>query len=112
VDCGTVVNPDTVVAQIQGGVVHGLSSALWGNIPISNGAATVHNFNNYALTRMGNMPRVDVQIVNTPGAPLGGIGEVGVPAVAPALANAYFALSGKRLRSLPLQIVTPIYGED
>ncbi len=112
VDCGTVVNPDTVVAQIQGGVVHGFSSALWGNTPISGGAAQLRNFDNYALTRMGNMPHIDVQIVNTPGAPLGGIGEVGVPAVAPALANAYFALTGKRLRGLPLKIVTPIYGDD
>ena len=112
VDCGPVVNPDTVIAQIQGGVVHGLSSALWGNVPISGGAAQTHNFNSYALVRMGNMPQVDVQIVSTPGAPVGGIGEVGVPPVAPALANAYYALTGKRLRTLPLQIVTPIYGED
>lgn len=112
VDCGQVVNPDTVIAQIQGGVVHGLSSALWGGAAISGGAAQVHNFNNYALTRMANMPQVDVQIVTTPGAPLGGIGEVAVPPIAPALANAYFALTAKRLRALPLKIVTPIYGDD
>jgi isoquinoline 1-oxidoreductase beta subunit len=112
VDCGPQVNPDTIIAQIQSGVVHGLSSALWGNVPISGGAAQTRNFNNYALTRMGNMPRVDVQIISNPSGPVGGIGEVGVPPVAPALANAYFALTGKRLRTLPLQIVTPIYGED
>ncbi len=102
IDCGQVVNPDTLIAQMQGGIVHGLSAAMWGQVTFANGAASVRNFNNYPLVRMPQMPKVDVQIVNTPGAPIGGAGEAGVPAVAPALANAYFALTGTRLRKLPL----------
>ena len=103
VDCGMAVNPDTVISQIEGGVVHGLSSARWGRIQYDHGISQVVNFGDFHMTRMRDMPRIDVKIVSQ-GSPLGGIGEVGVPAVAPALANAYAALTGTRKRSLPLGI--------
>lgn len=101
VDCGLAINPDNVEAQIQSGIVHGLSAALWGRIGFNRGAADTRNFNAYRLLRLREMPQVLVKIINS-GEALGGIGEPGVPPVAPAIANAYATLTGKRLRSLPL----------
>jgi len=102
IDCGPVVNPDTVVAQIQSGIVHGLTAAQWAQVTFTGGKSNVHNFNNYAMIRMKDMPHIDVQIISNPTGPVGGVGETGVPAVAPALANAYFALTGTRVRTLPM----------
>ena len=100
VDCGRVINPDSVTAQMEGGIVHGLGAAQWGQVTFSNGAASVKNFNNYRLVRMADMPQVTVQILSNTNAPTGA-GEPGVPPIGPALANAYFRLTGTRMRTLP-----------
>jgi isoquinoline 1-oxidoreductase beta subunit len=101
IDCGTVVNPDTVEAQMQGGIVHGLTAALWGRMTFANGVASPKNFNGYRMLRMRDMPQVAVSVIASGGF-IGGVGEPGVPPAAPALANAYARLTGIRLRSLPL----------
>jgi isoquinoline 1-oxidoreductase beta subunit len=101
IDCGRAINPDQVVAQMQSGIVHGLSATLWGGISFTNGVAGVRNFSNYRMLRMREMPQISVTIVNS-GGPLGGVGEPGVPPVAPAIANAYARLTGKRIRALPM----------
>jgi isoquinoline 1-oxidoreductase beta subunit len=102
VDCGTVVNPDIVKAQIEGGVVFGITGALWGEITLKNGRVEQSNFNNYRMLRMNEAPPIEVHLVRNGEAP-GGIGEPGTAVTAPALANAIFAATGKRLRKLPLQ---------
>jgi isoquinoline 1-oxidoreductase subunit beta len=90
-----------VQAQMRGGVVHGLSAVLWGRVLFNNGTSQVRNFDNYRVLRMAEMPQVDVTIVNS-GEALGGIGEPGVPPLAPAIANAWFKLTGVRVRELPM----------
>jgi isoquinoline 1-oxidoreductase beta subunit len=102
IDCGEVINPDMVVAQMEGGVVFGLTSALYDEITIENGAVRQTNFDNYPMLRIPDMPKVEVHIVPSHEMP-GGIGEPGVPCAAPAVANAIFAATGKRLRRLPFQ---------
>jgi len=101
VDCGLVVNPQQAEAQIQGGVVFGLSAALFHKITVRHGAVEQQNFPDYDMIRLANAPRVNVSFVDS-GGPIGGLGEPGVPPVAPAVANAVFALTGRRLRELPL----------
>jgi isoquinoline 1-oxidoreductase beta subunit len=105
VDCGPVVNPDTIEAQMQGGVVFGLSAALYGEITIEKGRVQQGNFNDYPMLRMPEMPVVEVHIVPSTDT-LGGIGEPSVPPIAPAVCNAIFAATGKRIRSLPIGKVT------
>jgi isoquinoline 1-oxidoreductase beta subunit len=101
-DAGTVVSPDNVRNQFEGAAVFGTSLALFGEITATNGAIDQSNFNNYQLTRMNRAPRhVDVQIVKSEEPPAG-VGEPGVPPFAPALYNAVFAATGKRVRELPL----------
>jgi isoquinoline 1-oxidoreductase beta subunit len=102
VDCGTVVNPDTVKAQMEGGIVFGISGALWGEITLKNGRVEQSNFNDYRALRMNETPAIEVHLMRNNEAP-GGIGEPGTAATAPALANAIFAATGKRIRRLPLQ---------
>jgi CO/xanthine dehydrogenase Mo-binding subunit len=102
VDCGTVVNPDTVKAQIEGGIVFGISGALWGEITLKNGRVEQSNFNNYRLLRINETPAIEVHLVRNGEKP-GGIGEPGTAVTAPALANAVFAATGKRIRKLPLK---------
>jgi CO/xanthine dehydrogenase Mo-binding subunit len=102
VDCGTMINPDTVTAQIESGVVYGISGALWGEITLKNGRVEQSNFDNYRVLRMNENPPIEVHLVRNGEAP-GGIGEPGTAATAPALANAVFAATGKRIRRLPLQ---------
>lgn len=102
IDCGQVVNPDTVEAQMQGGIVHGLTAAMWGRMTFTNGVASPRNFDRYRVTRMRDMPQIEVAIVASDAAP-GGVGEPGVPPIAPAVANAWARLTGTRVRSLPLQ---------
>jgi isoquinoline 1-oxidoreductase beta subunit len=102
VDCGTVVNPDTVKAQMEGGVVFGLTAALKAGITIEAGRTQQSNFHDYPLLRMDEMPVVEVHIVPSDERP-SGIGEMGVPPIAPAVANAIFAATGKRLRRLPIR---------
>jgi isoquinoline 1-oxidoreductase subunit beta len=100
VDCGIVVNPDTVVAQIQGGVMFGVTAALYGNITVKNGRVEQTNFDNYQILRMNEAPNVEVHIVQSQELP-GGIGEAGTSCIAPAVTNAIFVATGKRLRKLP-----------
>jgi isoquinoline 1-oxidoreductase beta subunit len=102
VDCGMVINPNTAAQQIEGGIIQGMGSALWGQILFKAGVAQTSNFDFYRMLRMADMPTVEVTLLQTPDVPIGGLGEVGVPCMAPALANAWFKLTGKRLRNLPL----------
>ncbi len=101
VDCGIVINPDTLVAQVQGGVIFGITGALWGEITIQNGRVEQSNFNDYRMLRFNETPPVDVHIVKSSESP-GGMGEVGTAAIAAALCNAIHAASGIRLRTLPV----------
>ena len=103
VDCGMVVHPDTVKSQMEGGLAFGLSGALGEAITLKNGRVEQTNFVDYPLLHMEDMPSVDVHIVDNPTAEPGGIGEAGVPAIAPAVTNAIFAATGKRIRSLPIR---------
>ena len=100
VDCGQTVNPQTIARQIEGAVVYGLSAALYGRITFKDGKVEQSNFHDYPVLRLNEMPKVDVHIVQSNEAP-GGIGEPGTPPIAPAVANAIFAATGKRLRQLP-----------
>jgi isoquinoline 1-oxidoreductase beta subunit len=105
-DCYLAVNPGSIDAQLTGGMVHGLNAALYGKQTFTNGAAQSKNFSNNRMIRLNEMPQVAVTIIPNPVAsdrsmPIGGAGELGVPTLAPALANAYFKLTGKRVRSLP-----------
>jgi isoquinoline 1-oxidoreductase subunit beta len=100
-DCGTVVNPDGFRAQLEGGIVFGLSAGLYGAITLEHGAVVQQNFPDYPVVRLADCPEIDVHIIESNGA-IGGAGEVGVPAVAPALVNAIFAATGVRLRELPV----------
>ena len=100
VDCGIAINPDNVRAQVEGSVAFALSAALQGAITLKDGMVEQSNFHDYAPLRINQMPAVEVHIVPSPEAPTG-IGEPGVPPVAPAVANAIAAATGKRLRSLP-----------
>lgn len=106
IDCGWVVNPNSVEAQLIGGVVHGLNAALYGKQTFVNGAAQARNFNASRMIRLNEMPQVVVKLMPQPalldrGQVMGGVGELGVPTLAPALANAWAKLSGKRVRALP-----------
>jgi isoquinoline 1-oxidoreductase beta subunit len=100
-DCGLVVNPLTVEAQLQGAIAFGLSAALFGEITFKDGRVEQSNFHDYRVLRMNEMPVVEVVLVPGGEKPTG-VGEPGTPPVAPAVANALFALTGKRARSLPL----------
>ena len=101
VDCGMVVNPDTVKAQIEGGIIFGISAALFGEITIKNGRVEQTNFGDYRPLRINEAPVIEVYVVQSAEAP-GGIGEPGTAAVAPAITNALFAATGKRIRKLPV----------
>lgn len=101
VDCGIVVNPNTVEAQIQGGILYGLTAALYGKITIADGRVEQGNFDTYLPLRIEEAPPIEVHIVESTQPP-GGIGEVGTSLVAPAVLNAIAAATGKRLRSLPI----------
>ena len=102
VDCGRAINPDQVKAQMEGGIVHGINAALWEQVKFTAGKSSVSNFNNTRKIKLREMPQINVQIMPTnPNAPIGGIGEPGVPAIAPAIANAYYKLTGNRVRTLP-----------
>jgi isoquinoline 1-oxidoreductase beta subunit len=103
VDCGTAINPGLIAQQMEGAVVFGLSAALFGRIDIRDGVVQQSNFHQYPVLTLAQSPEVFTWIVPSTRVPAG-VGEPGVPPVAPALANALFALTGKRLRSLPLQL--------
>src|SRR4029077_20002159 len=101
VDCGQMVNPRIVESQIEGGIVFGLTAALWGDVTIVGGRVQQTNFNNYRLLRNNELPELVVHLVDSDAAP-GVIGEAAVPLVAPAICNAIFTATGRRLRALPI----------
>ncbi len=103
VDCYHAANPNTIAQQIEGGIVFGLTAALWGEINIKDGAPVEGNFDTYRLMRMSETPRIETYLRQSGGKSWGGIGEPSVAPVAPAVCNAIFAATGKRVRSLPLK---------
>src|SRR5436190_1752422 len=100
-DCGIVGNPDTVQAQIEGAIVYGLTAALYGEITIEHGRVAQSNFTDYRMLALAEMPTVEVHLVRSDAAP-SGVGEAGLPPIAPAVCNAIFAGTGKRIRRLPI----------
>ena len=102
IDCGLVINPDMVLAQMEGGIAWGLTAALKGAIEIENGQVLQSNFDDYPLLRMDEMPQIEVYIVPRDRSPTG-VGEMGVPPAAPALLNAIFNATGRRIRHLPVR---------
>jgi isoquinoline 1-oxidoreductase beta subunit len=107
VDCGQVVNPDTVEAQMEGGIVYGLSAALYGRVDIEKGGAKQSNFHDYRMLHMAEMPRVEVHILPS-AEPPSGVGEPGTPPIAPAVVNAIRAATGQPVRSLPIRLSQPV----
>jgi isoquinoline 1-oxidoreductase beta subunit len=108
-DCGITINPDLVRAQIEGGLLFGLSAAAWGEVELGEGGEIVtQNFDRYPLVRMRSVPEIEVHLIESSEPPTG-VGEVSVPSVAPALANAIAALTGTRIRRLPLSKTIKIY---
>ena len=103
IDCGICINPAGVAAQVESAVVYGLSAALYGEITLKEGRVRQGNFDDYPVLRMNEMPKVEVHIVDS-NEKSGGVGEPGTPPIAPAVANAVFAATGKRLRQLPLRL--------
>jgi isoquinoline 1-oxidoreductase beta subunit len=101
VDTGIVVNPDTTIAQLQGGLIFGITAALYGEITIENGRIQQSNFNDYRMLRIDQAPAIEVHLIKSGEAP-GGIGETGTTAAPPAIANAIFAATSVRLRRLPI----------
>ena len=102
VDCGSVVNPDIVKAQMESGIVFGITGALWGEITIKHGRVEQHNFHDYRMLRMSEAPAIEVHLVGSTEAP-GGVGEPGTSAAMPAVTNAIFAATGRRIRRLPVK---------
>jgi isoquinoline 1-oxidoreductase beta subunit len=111
VDTGIVVNPDTVVAQLQGGLIFGLTAALYGEITIDKGRVQQSNFHNYRMLRIDQVPNIEVHLIQSGEAP-GGIGETGTTAAPPALGNAIYAATGVRLRRLPIDRVALAMGKS
>jgi isoquinoline 1-oxidoreductase beta subunit len=101
VDTGIAVNPDTIEAQLQGGLIFGLTAALYGEITVKNGRVQQSNFNDYRMLRIDEVPPIEVHVIKSGEAP-GGIGETGVTTGPPALRNAIYAATGVALRRLPI----------
>ena len=102
IDCGWAVNPDTVEAQIESGIIFGLSAAMYGEISIENGRVHQGNFPDYEMVRMASSPGIEVHIVESGEAP-GGLGEPATPPIAAAITNAIYILTGQRIRDLPIR---------
>jgi isoquinoline 1-oxidoreductase beta subunit len=108
-DCGIAINPDLVRAQVEGGVLFGLSAAAWGEVVLGEGGDIItQNFDRYPVARMQSVPAIEVHIIESGERP-SGVGEISVPTTAPALANAIAALTGTRIRRLPLSKSITIY---
>jgi isoquinoline 1-oxidoreductase beta subunit len=103
IDCGLVVNPQGAINQIEGGIVEGLSAALYGDITVKDGVVQQSNFHNYRFARIADVPTIDVHLIKSADSPRG-LGEGPLPPVAPAIANAIFAATGRRIRKLPIQL--------
>ena len=103
IDCGIAVNPDVIRAQMEGGIAFGLTAALHGEITLKDGKVEQSNYTDYPLLRIDEMPKIEVHIITSEEKPTG-VGEPAVPVIAPAVANALFAATGKRLRQLPLRL--------
>ena len=101
VDCGLMVNPAIVESQIESGIIFGLTAALWGDITLAGGRVQETNFDRYRLMRLNEAPVIEVRLLESTEAP-GGVGEPSTAVVAPAVCNAIFAATGKRLRELPI----------
>jgi isoquinoline 1-oxidoreductase beta subunit len=101
VDCGLAINPNIVVAQMESGIVYGLSAAATGAITLKEGAVEQSNFHDYPVLRMSQMPKIEVYVLSSEAKPTG-VGEPGVPPILPAVCNAIAALTGKPVRTLPL----------
>jgi isoquinoline 1-oxidoreductase beta subunit len=104
IDCGKAVNPDTVAAQMESGIVFGLTAALHGEITLKDGRVEQANFPSYDMLRMADCPKIEVHLVESGWEHLGGVGEPGTPPIAPAVANAVFAATGQRIRKLPIRL--------
>ena len=104
IDCGKAINPDTVAAQMESGIIFGLTAALFGEITLKAGRVQQANFPDYDMLRMARTPRIETHIVESGIEHLGGVGEPGTPPIAPAVCNAIFAATGKRLRRLPIRL--------
>jgi isoquinoline 1-oxidoreductase beta subunit len=100
-DCGRTIHPDSVKAQIEGGLIFGLTAALYSDITLKSGRVEQSNFNDYRMMRINEAPKIDVHLITNSEEP-GGVGETGTVSAAPALANAVFAATGKRLRRYPI----------
>jgi isoquinoline 1-oxidoreductase beta subunit len=111
IDCGRVVNPNTVRAQMQSGIVFGLTATLKGSVTIAEGGVVEGNFDRFPLLRADEMPIIDVHLVESDADP-GGVGEAGTPPIAPAVANAVFAATGRPVRHLPIRIEDPPNGDS
>ena len=103
IDCGDVVNPDIVKAQVEDGIIFGLTVALYGEITIENGRAQQSNFHDYRLLTMKDSPPIETEIIIS-GASRSGVGEGGVPPIAPAVTNEIFTATGHRIRTLPISL--------
>mgnify|MGYP002032149155 CR=1 FL=1 len=103
IDCGVVVNPAIVRAQMESSMIYGLTAALYGRVSIQGGRVAESNFHNYPMLRINEAPEVEVVLAPS-GDPPGGVGEPGLPPLAPAVTNALFALTGQRIRELPVQL--------
>jgi len=101
-DPGYAMSPDGFKAQMESGIIYGLTAALYGGITIKDGAVVESNFHDYKMLRINESPDITIEIINSGGTSLGGGGEPGTPPIAPALTNAIFAVSGRRIRTLPI----------
>lgn len=103
IDCGRVVHPDTAASQVESGIIYGLTAALYGEISIEQGRVAQGNFNDYEMLRLADSPEINVLLLETEGVSMGGLGEPATPPIAAAVSNAVYALTGQRIRELPLQ---------
>jgi isoquinoline 1-oxidoreductase beta subunit len=103
VDCGIPVNPDTIRAQIQSAIIFGITAALYGEITLKDGRVQQTNFDTYQMLRIHDAPAIEIHIVES-AEPPGGMGEAGTSAIVPAIANAIYAATGKRLRKMPVNV--------
>lgn len=103
IDCGRVVNPDTAASQVESGIIYGLTAAMYGQISIENGRVRESNFHDYEMLRLAQSPEIEVILLESDDAPVGGLGEPATPPISAAVANALYALTGQRVRELPLK---------